>query len=469
MNPGSHASRPDDFPIAILGAGFAGIGMGVQLKKAGIHSFTIFERAGEVGGTWRDNTYPGAACDVPSHLYSFSFEPNPRWSQTFAGSAEILEYLKGVADKWKLRPHIRFDTEIVGAEYDEAAGQWRLTTSNGETVTARFVVSALGGLVNPAYPDIKGLQSFRGDLFHTARWNADSELTGKKVGVIGTGASAVQVVPAIASQVEALSVFQRTPAWVVPKMDTFYSEKTKDRLERHPWLLKASRFLRYALSELTGPMVFLDSERLSAVGERMSMRHLEASVEDPELRKKLTPDFQFGCKRILISADYWSSFERENVHLVTDGIEEIRADGIETTDGKLHELDAIVLATGFALGLASAPFAVKGAGGRTLDEAWAKGAVAYKGMSVSGFPNWHIMMGPNTGPGHTSVILYTEAQISHAMQAIKTMRREGLKSIDVRQDVQDAYNDGIQGRMKHMVWPNCKSWYLSDDGENRAL
>ncbi|MGH0033655.1 MAG: flavin-containing monooxygenase [Myxococcota bacterium] len=459
-----------DLPIAILGAGFAGVGAAIQLKKAGIESFTVFERAGEVGGTWRDNTYPGAACDVPSHVYSFSFEPNPRWSRRFAESWEIQEYLVSVADKWNLRPHIRFHTEIVDARFDEAEGAWTLTTHDGDTFTARVVLSGVGGLVDPSFPDIKGLSSFTGELFHTARWNHDFDLTGRDVAVIGTGASAVQVVPSIAPRVAKLSVFQRTPAWVMPKHDVEYRDETKSFYARHPLALRASRMAKYWLSELMGPMVFLDAPRLSALGEKGSLAHLRAQVKDPELRRKLTPDFQFGCKRILISDDYWASFERENVELVTDAIEEVVPEGIRTVDGRLRELDAIVVATGFQLNIASAPFPITGLGGRTLDDAWKDGAVAYKGMTVSGFPNWFIMMGPNTGPGHTSVLVFTEAQIAHALGAIRELRSHDLKYVDVRQEVQDAYNAGLQARMPKMVWSSgCNSWYLSGDGSNHSL
>lgn len=458
-----------DFPIAIIGSGFAGIGAAIQLKKAGIDSFTIFERANEIGGTWRDNTYPGAACDVPSHVYAFSFEQKPDWSRTFAESGEIQEYLLGLVEKWKLRSHLRLNTEIVDARFDEAGAKWTLTTDDDSCVTARVVISGVGGLVDPSLPDIKGIESFGGEVFHTARWSHEHDLTGRNVAVIGTGASAVQVVPSIAPQVAKLSVYQRTPGWVLPKRDTVYTEAQKQRLARQPFRLRALRFVKYWLSELVGPMVFLDAPRLSAVGQAGSLAHLKASVKDPELREKLTPNFQFGCKRILISSDYWSSFERENVDLVTEPIEEIRHDGLQTTDGVLHAADVIVLATGFDLGLANAPFPVTGRGGKTLDEAWKDGAVAYKGMTVSGFPNWFILMGPNTGPGHTSVLVYTEAQIEHTLQAIQRIRRDDLAFVDVKQEVQDAYNVRIQGRMKHMVWSNCKSWYLNPDGSNHAL
>jgi cation diffusion facilitator CzcD-associated flavoprotein CzcO len=459
-----------DFPIAIIGAGFGGIGAAIRLLQSGIDSFTIFERAAEIGGTWRDNTYPGVACDVPSHVYSLSFEPDARWTRAFAEGPEIQAYLLRLVEKWGLRSRLRLGTEIREARFDETSGAWTLTTGAGENVTARVVISAVGGLVDPAWPDIKGLASFRGELFHTARWRHDCDLTGRRVGVVGTGASAVQVVPAIAPKVAKLAVFQRTPAWVMPKHDRVYSARTRDFLARHPAALRASRFLQYAASELFGPMVFLDAPRLSAVAEKASLRHLERSVADPALREKLTPHFQFGCKRILISDDYWSTFERPNVELVTDPIEEIHAEGIRTRDGSDRELDAIVLATGFALGLASAPFAVTGRGGRTLDEAWAKGAEAYKGLAIAGFPNWFVLMGPNTGPGHTSVLVFTEAQIEHALKAIRAIRDENLRFVDVRPDVQERYNRGIRKRMKHMVWSSgCHSWYLSPDGSNHSL
>jgi cation diffusion facilitator CzcD-associated flavoprotein CzcO len=459
-----------DFPIAIIGAGFAGIGTAIQLKKAGIHDFTIFERASEIGGTWRDNTYPGAACDVPSHVYSFSFEPNPNWSRVYSESHEIQAYLLGLVDRWQLRGHLRLECEIVEARFDETAGTWSLTTDSGDCTTARVVVSGVGGLVDPAFPDIKGRESFAGEICHTARWNHDYDLTGKRVAVIGTGASAVQVVPSIAPQLAKLSVFQRTPGWVMPKPDKVYSERARKFYGRFPLALRLSRFVKYWLSEITGPLVFLDSKRLSKLGEMASLAHLKAGVNDPELRAKLTPDFQFGCKRILVSDDYWPTFERENVELVTEPIAEIRRDGVETRDGRLHEVDAIVFATGFSLNIATAPFPVIGRGGRTLSDTWQNGAVAYKGMEVSGFPNWFILMGPNTGPGHTSVLVFTEAQISHALRAIQKIRSEGLRYLDVKQAVQDRYNAGIQARMKHMVWGSgCNSWYLSEDGENHSL
>ncbi len=462
-------TRPD-FPIAIIGAGFAGIGMAIALKKAGILSFTIFERAAEIGGTWRDNTYPGAACDVPSHVYSFSFEPNPDWSRKYAGSGEIQDYLLSTVEKYALRPHLKLDTAITEARFDEAAGTWALTTESGDTVTARVVISGVGGLVDPAMPDIEGIDDFAGTLFHTARWNHDEDLDDKRVAVIGTGASAIQVVPAIADRVGKLSVFQRTAAWVMPKRDGPIGERARRLFHRFPAAQRAVRAALFWMSELLGgPIVVLDSP-LSKIGEWGSKQHLKASVRDPELRRKLTPDFQFGCKRVLISDDYWPALERDNVELVTEPIARITPGGIETADGREHPLDAIVVATGFALGLASAPFPVSGLGGKTLDEAWARGAVAHKGMTVTGFPNWFIIMGPNTGPGHTSVLVFTESQIAYIRQAVQTLIAEDIKYLNVRPEVQNRYNAMLQDRMKHTVWSSgCASWYLSEDGGNHAL
>jgi cation diffusion facilitator CzcD-associated flavoprotein CzcO len=470
METASTTPSPD-FQVAVIGAGFAGIGSAIQLDKHGLHDYVVFERADEVGGTWRDNTYPGAACDVPSHAYSFSFELNPSWTHHYSGSAEIQAYLLHCVEKYGIRPKIRFGTEIVEARFDEDAGVWSLTTDSGDVVTARAVLSGVGGLVDPAWPDIKGLEEFGGEIFHTARWNHDYDLAGREVAVIGTGASAVQVVPSIAPEVARLTVFQRTPAWVMPKGDVRFSERFKDRFRRHPRLMRLFRDFIYGMSELFGgPAIILNAPRFKRIFERQSLAHLAKSVPDPAVREKLTPHFQFGCKRILISDDYWASFARENVELVTEPIEAVHEKGLRTRDGRDHPADAIVLATGFDVGLVSAPFPIFGRGGRSLDDAWAGGARAYKGMTVSGFPNWFILMGPNTGPGHTSVLVYTETQIRYAIQAILRMETEGIQWFDVKQDVQDAYNEGIQRRMPYTSWSSgCNSWYLSEGGANNAL
>ena len=465
----SHAD-PSPFPIAIIGAGFGGIAAAIRLKQAGIESFRIFERASEIGGTWRDNTYPGAACDVPSHVYSLSFEPNPDWSHTYSSSWEIQRYLLGLVEKWHLRDRLHLQTAIEDAVFDQDRGIWTLTRSDGRTYEARAVISAVGGLVDPAWPDIEGISSFRGTNIHTARWNHDYDLTGRRVALIGTGASAVQVLPAIAPRVEQVEVFQRTAAWVVPRFDHAYPDWLKRLFARVPLTLQLSRYAKYWWSELRGPIVFLDSRPLSAIGQQYSLWHLRRQVKDPALREKLRPHFQIGCKRILVSDEYWASFERTNVQLETAPIRRIVPAGVETEDGRIHQADAIVYATGFALGLARAPFPIQGRNGRTLDEAWSGGASAYKGVTVSGFPNFFIIMGPNTGPGHTSVLVYSEAQINHALSAIQLLRSEGARYVDVHADVQRRYNEHLQRRMRHTSWKSgCNSWYLSDDGVNRSL
>ena len=463
--------KDTELPIVIVGSGFGGIGMGIQLKKAGIDSFLIIEREDEIGGTWRDNTYPGVACDVPSYVYSFSFEPNPNWSRMFAEGPEIQDYLLHCVEKHGLRQHMQFNTEISKATYDDVSGNWDLLTDKGEHLKARVVISAVGGLTDPALPNISGIDSYQGELFHTARWDHKAELKDKKVAVIGTGCSAVQVVPNIAADVKELTVFQRTAAWVLPKYDSVISERTKILLAKWPLLQKALRGTLKWGSEALGPFLILDSEKLSSVFEWAAKRNLNKGIKDPELRKKLMPTFQFGCKRMIISSDFYPALEKENVSLETSGIAKFVKNGIVAKDGMEYDFDAVILATGFDLGLTSAPFDVTGAEGRSLDEAWAEGAVAYKGVSVSGFPNWFSIMGPNTGPGHTSVIIYTEAQIDYIVQAIQYIKTNNLKCVDVKQAIQNDYNEGLQNRMQYTVWTSgsCSSWYLNEDGSNRAL
>jgi len=468
--PRATSQASPEFPIAIIGCGFAGIGTAIQLRKAGILSFTIFERAAEIGGTWRDNTYPGAACDVPSQVYSFSFEANADWSSRFAGAAEIQDYLLHCVDKYNLRQHLRLRTMVTDACFDEQLGIWTLTLDSGEKFFARAVVSAMGGLVDPSYPDIKGIEDFAGQRMHTARWNHDYDLSDKRVAVIGTGASAVQVVPAIAERVAKLSVFQRTAAWVMPRGEKLISEDAKARLKRYPLLMRVVRWSQFLLSEAMGPMIMLDSPRLSRVAETMCEKHLRRSVHSHELREKLRPKFQFGCKRILISDEYLSSFARDNVALITQPICEISAHGIVTGDGVEHELDAIIFATGFDVAITTPRIPIRGLAGVSLAQAWRDGAQAYKGVSVAGFPNWFVIMGPNTGPGHTSVLIFSEAQIGYIVKGIRMLIAEDIRCLSVKPAVQARYNEGIQRRMKYTVWESgCKSWYLGADGKNHAL
>jgi cation diffusion facilitator CzcD-associated flavoprotein CzcO len=467
-----HPKIEPKFPVVVIGCGFAGIGMGIKLKAAGLDDFIIFERADEVGGTWRDNTYPGCACDVPTYVYSFSFEPNPNWSNIFGQQAEIQQYLLDCVAKHQLRPHIRLNTAIVKAEFNEATGSWIITTDKGDSYQARAVITAVGGLTDPALPEIDGIENFKGEIFHTARWNQDYDYKNKRVAVIGTGCSAVQVIPSIQPHVAHLEVYQRTAAWVMPRHDTAISPKFKSFLGRYPKAQQAIRSTLYWGAELLAPFLILDSKILSKPFEALAYRNLKTQVKDLDLRKKLTPNFQFGCKRMIVSDHYYPALTKHNVDLITSGITRITTAGIQTQDGQIHPADCIIFATGFDISLAESPFEIYGLGKRSLNEEWAKnGAYAYKGISIEGYPNWFSIMGPNTGPGHTSVLIYTEAQINYIMQALQVLKEQALKYVDVRKDVMDEYNEGIQQRMKHTVWTSgsCVSWYLNADGTNHAL
>ncbi|MGO8992444.1 MAG: flavin-containing monooxygenase [Polyangiaceae bacterium] len=456
--------------VLIIGTGFAGLGMGIRLKQAGFHDFTILEQASGVGGTWRDNHYPGAACDVPSYLYSFSFEQNPRWSRSFGAQDEILAYLNHCTDKYGLRPHIRFNVEVTRASFDERAGLWTVGTSDGKTLRARALVSGTGGLSRPSYPDIPGLDSFQGKKFHSARWDHTYPLEGKHVGVIGTGASSIQIVPAIAPKVGKLDVFQRTPPWIVPKLDVAIPDRMKSAFAAAPSLQKLSRTAIYWLLEWRA-YAFVVRPQLMKRAEPQALRYLASRVKDPVLRAKLTPSYTMGCKRILLSNEYYEAVQRENVEVVTDGIERITPRGVVTKDGKEHPLDALICATGFQAAEAVAPFEIRGTAGRELNEEWKDGAEAYLGTTVAGFPNLFLLVGPNTGLGHNSMVFIIESQIQYVLDAIRTMRDKKLKSVDVRQDAQRDFNEGLQARMAKTVWSTggCKAWYSTRDGKNTTL
>jgi cation diffusion facilitator CzcD-associated flavoprotein CzcO len=470
----SSAAATDRLPrvsdhILIVGTGFAGLGMAIRLKQAGIHDFTVLEQGSEVGGTWRDNHYPGAACDVPSHLYSFSFEPNPTWTRSFANQKEILAYLIGCADKYGVRPHVRFDTAVTSAVYDDKTGMWTVETNRGETFRARVVVSGCGGLSRPGEPEIPGLEAFEGAKFHSARWDHSFDLTGKRVAVIGTGASAVQIVPAIAPKVGQLFVYQRTPPWIMPKPDDPIPEKTRDLFARTPFLQKLARVGQYWPREIFA-YGFTRDPRLLKLGETISRRYLQRKVKDPALRAKLTPSYKLGCKRVLPTNDYYPALQRDNVELVTDGIAEVRPHGIVSKDGTERAVDVIVLATGFEAAEAVAPFDVRGREGRDLSATWKDGAEAYLGTSVAGFPNMFLIVGPNTGLGHTSMVFMIESQITYILDAIKTMRKRGLASVEVREDVQTRFNSDLHARFPRTVWASgCVSWYQTRSGKNTTL
>jgi len=462
-------AEANDCSVLIVGAGFAGLGMAIRLKQAGIDDFVVLEAATGVGGTWRDNHYPGCACDVQSHLYSFSFEPWPRWTRDFAPQKEILEYLEHCTDKYGVRPHIRFGARVNKGRFDERSGEWELTTTDGRTFRARVVVSGTGPLSRPQLPDIPGLSSFEGKTFHSARWDDSFSLAGKRVAVIGTGASAIQIVPNIAPEVGKLFVYQRTAPWVMPKPDGPIAAWKQALYERAPVFQKAARARIYWTRELLA-LGFVVEPRILKLAEGLGRRYLARSVADPALRARLTPTYRMGCKRVLPTNEYLPALQRDNVELVTDGIAEVRPHGIVTKDGTERDVDAIVLATGFEAAEQVAPFEVHGRDGRELNEVWRDGAEAYLGTTIAGFPNLFLLIGPNTGLGHSSMIFMIESQVAYVLDAIRTMRARRLKLVDLRAEAQQRYNERIQKRLEGTVWSSgCMSWYLTRTGKNTTI
>jgi cation diffusion facilitator CzcD-associated flavoprotein CzcO len=454
--------------IAIIGAGFAGLGMAIKLRQEGIEDFVVLERAEDVGGTWRDNTYPGCGCDVPSHLYSFSFAPNPNWSRTFSRQAEIWEYLRAVACRYRVEPHIRYRHEVTSAHWDSELERWELQTSAGP-LTADILVAGPGPLSHPKLPNIPGIESFAGEMFHSAHWNHAYPLEGKRVGVVGTGASAIQFVPEIQPKVSHLALFQRTPPWVVPSRDRPVSRLERAVYRALPAAQLAMRAAIYWARELF--VIGFMHPRAESPGERMARKHLESQVPDPQLRAKLTPDYRMGCKRVLISNDYYPALQRPNVELVTNSIREITPTGVLTADGRSHELDAIVLGTGFHT--TDMPIAewVHGPDGRTLADVWKGSPQAYLGASVAGFPNLFLLVGPNTGLGHNSIVFMIESQLNHVIGCLRFMRRHGLHTFEVRGEVQQRFNERIQRRLQGTVWNSggCASWYIDANGNNTTI
>ncbi|CAH0197290.1 Baeyer-Villiger monooxygenase [Massilia sp. Bi118] len=452
--------------VLIVGGGFGGIGMAVMLKRAGIRDFLILERGAGVGGVWRDNTYPGAACDVPSHLYSFSFEPNPDWSRRFASQDEIHAYLRHCADKYGLADHLRCHAEVSEAAFDEPAGLWRVRLRDGEELAARTLITATGQLSNPILPRIEGIESFRGPAFHSSRWDHGVSLAGKRVAVIGTGASSTQFVPAIAPSVASLAVFQRSPSWIIPRPDKPYPAWRKALFKAMPWTMRLHRAIIYSQYE-SRALAFTRARWILQVAAGMPFRRMLArQVPDASLRARLTPDYPIGCKRVLLSSDYLETFSRPNVELVTEGIVRITPDGIETADGKRHAADVIVYGTGFAATRFLAPMRITGRGGLDLTAAWAGGASSYLGMTVPGFPNFFMLYGPNTNLGHNSIIYMLESQFAHVLRALEARRVSGATEIEVQAAPHRAFNASIQARLEKSAWVGCNSWYLDANGRN---
>jgi cation diffusion facilitator CzcD-associated flavoprotein CzcO len=455
--------------VAIIGSGFAGLGMAIALKRRGENDFVVLERAADVGGTWRDNTYPGAACDVQSNLYSFSFAPNPDWGRSYSEQPEIQAYLQATADRFDVRRHCVFGADVAAARWDDDARRWLVRTTAGE-FRAQVLVSAAGALADPTYPDIPGLDTFAGTVMHSARWDAEHDLTGERVAVIGTGASAIQVVPAIQPIVDSIAVYQRTPAWVVPRTDHPVKPLTRALYRLVPGLQKGIRGALYLFREFLVIGMAKQRRFLKPVAT-LAQAHLHSQVRDPKLRTALTPDYTIGCKRILISNDYFPAVAAPNAELVTAGIAEIRPHSVVARDGVERPTDTIVLATGFHV--TDLPIAAKicGRGGRSLAEVWADGMVSNRSATVAGFPNMFLLVGPNVGVGHTSMVYMIESQVAYVDDALRTMDAEGLAVLETTVEAQEAYRRLIAEKSKGTVWVGggCASWYLDEHGHNTTL
>ena len=450
--------------IAIIGTGFSGLGMAIALKQRA-EDFVVLERADDVGGTWRDNTYPGCQCDVPSHLYSFSFATNPNWSRTYSPQPEIWQYLRRTADENGVLEHIRFGEEVIEATWDDGASVWTIETTT-QTFTADVLISGNGALSEPSIPDLPGIERFEGTVFHSAQWNHDHDLDGERVAVIGTGASAIQFIPQIQPRVAKMTVFQRTPAWVLPHTDRPISRIERALYRRFAVLQRVARAFVYWIRELVViPMA--KNPRFVRPIEKRATAHLHKQVADPDLRAKLTPNFSAGCKRLLLSDDYYPALTKDNVELCTSRIVEVRERSVLTADGIQHDVDTIIFGTGFRVTDNPAMERIRNGDNLSIAKAWAEtGARAYLGTTIPGFPNLYMLAGPNTGIGHTSLVVMIEAQIDYILGALKS-----ADVLEVKQDVFERFNDELQSKMGRTVWNSggCASWYLDAHGRNTTL
>ena len=442
--------------------------MAIQLKQRGEEDFVILEKASGIGGTWRDNTYPGCACDIPSHLYSFSFAPNPGWSHMYSRQPEIQDYLRRCARQYGLFPHIQWDSELLGAAWNEDDQRWHITTTQGKIITDILILGN-GPLSEPSLPHIPGIERFEGTLFHSAQWNHDYDLKGKRVAVIGTGASSVQFVPHIQPLVKHLTLFQRTPPWILPRGDHEIPQWQRVLYRLFPFAQHVVRSRIYLRQELA-VLGFVYRQSMMEDAMKLARRHLEKQVSDPVLRAKLAPQYMMGCKRILLSDDFYPSLSQQNVEVVTDRIREIQANSVVTEDGKEYEVDAIICGTGFYVTDARLPRCIHGHDGQSLAERWQSGSQAYLGTSVAGFPNLFLLIGPNTGLGHNSMVYMIESQISYILDCLRKMERQHLQTVEIQSAVQEEFNVEMQTRMQGTVWTSgCASWYLDASGHNTTL
>jgi cation diffusion facilitator CzcD-associated flavoprotein CzcO len=458
-------SERSSYRVVIVGAGFGGIGMALALQRAGIDDYLIVDGGDELGGTWRDNTYPGAACDVPASLYSYSFWPG-RPSRRFPGQPETLGYLQEVSAQRGLGQHTRFDSRVASAEFDERLARWNITLEGGATLHANALVSAVGQLNRPALPDIAGRADFAGPSWHSARWNHDVDLAGKRVAVIGTGASAIQFVPEVAKAAAHVDVYQRTAPYVLPKPDRPYRNAEQLIFDRFPVVRKVDRLRTFLYGELL-TSGFVLSPKLLAQPMRMWRRQLDEQIADEKLRERCVPGYVMGCKRVLFSNDWYPALARENVDLVTDAIDRVAPSGVVTADGTVREADVIIYGTGFQTLDFLAPISVTGLDGRELHETWRDGAEAYLGITVSGFPNFFMLYGPNTNLGGNSIIYMLEGQIGYALGGIRALEDDGLDWLDVRPEVQNSFNKWVKAASRTSVWESgCTSWYTTASGRN---
>lgn len=450
--------------VVIVGAGMTGMLMAIKLREAGINDLHIFEKKDKIGGTWRENTYPGVACDVPSHMYTYSFETNPNWSHLYAHGDEIQSYFEGVADKYGLNSLINFNESVTDSVYDN--GKWTVTTSKGATVVADFLINCTGILHHPAMPNIKGLDSFTGEKFHTAQWNHEVELEGKRIGVIGTGSTAAQVIPEVAKLAGKLNVFQRTPHWLIPMGNKSYSEQEKAKLKASPKRLwKLRRRYEWNMQNLFTKAV-TGHQPHRFIFSLICKLYLRFGVKDKALRKKLTPDYAVGCKRIIVNTTFYPALQRDNVELVSDGIKEITETGVTTVDGKHHELDVLVFATGFHPFSFMRPMNMVGKNGLHINDAWSKKIRAYRSLFIPQFPNSFLMLGPNTPIGNYSVIAMSEVQCAYIIKLISRWQQGEYDEIDVSPTAVDRFAKTMKEGMQNTVWVGgCQSWYLDDDGD----
>jgi cation diffusion facilitator CzcD-associated flavoprotein CzcO len=463
-------SDPVHTRTLIIGSGFSGLGMAIALQRQGV-DFLILEKADEIGGTWRDNTYPGCACDIPSHMYSFSFEPKPDWRHMWSFQPEIFDYLKGVTEKYGLRRYVRFGARVERAHWDDDERSWHVFTDTGQEYVAQFVVSGAGGLHIPLIPDIEGIDEFQGAAFHSAQWDHDVDITGKRVAVIGTGASAIQIVPEIVGDVAELQVYQRTPPWVMPRPNNPIPQWMRATFSNVPGTRALMRAGIYWIHEGVG-FAMTRQPRLLKIGELLGKWNIRRSVKDPELRRKLTPNYRAGCKRILNSDTYYGGIANPKTTVITEGIERMTADGIVTRDGVEHPVDVVVFCTGFHVTDSYTYVDIKGPGGEDLVDRWNReGIQAHRGITVAGMPNLFFLLGPNTALGHNSVVFMIESQIRYVAKAIAAVDKAGARALAPSRYAQDEFNAELQAELAGTVWNTggCRSWYMDEHGVNRTL